>query len=1314
VRRGKVIVTPPFDKPVEFDREEAEHGAYSDGAWILARDLKTGGYRLDANTDFRQHFEPAGADQKRFRLSAIEDPNHNRLTLRYDDRGTLVGFVDSASRRIDLETTPGGHWKTLRATDPESRRTVVFSRYTYDQRERLVEHVDVEGAVTRYEYDDNERITLLRYPTGLVFHFRYDGAGRCIETWGEYPGRTDPALAPELPKVLADGQTRARGIYHVKIEFGDDGYSEVVDSVRILRFFADQATGMIAKAVAPDGGVTTRSFDDAGNIASRMDPEGATASYQWDGRGRLLQETDPLGRNFIIERDAAGRVVRNVDKAGGVVSCWRDARGNAEAIADQEGAVTTYRYDARGLLVEQVDARGGRTTYVPDAHGNLTEMRVPNGGVWHWEWDYFGRLVRRIDPNGREELVTSSDGGEVLAVTDSFTGYTIRYAYDELGRCVAEARPEGTTYYEWGGFGWLASITRPANEVVRLQWNREGWLLRVLDERGEPLEYDYTSTGYVRSERMFGGATTQIRWDRLGRPTEWRNARGETTEYSRNLMGRITDIAWPDGTKATIDYDARDEETSSRGWWGATSVVRNRVGHVLREEHEVGDRRFWVELERDSGGKVIGRRTSLGYAERVERDAGGYAQRYWLDDERRVDIERTIAGVVRSRHLPEGGVIAYESDPACRRTSLRVSPRGAGASPGSTIWQTPSAPGGAFERQYHYSPRGDLLSVVDHGGSTTQYAYDVQQRLLSVQADGRLLEAFAWDAASNGYEVAGAPLREYDVANRLLRRGDVTYKWDEAGFLVERQRLLADGAVEQWRYFWDGQDHLGAVELPDGRRVEFLYDRWGRRLRKRVFARPPAMSAPALSYETYYVWSTDKLIHELHEGDGVTRLRTFVYDDYSTMPWAHEDALLEGDQRTSCGWVYYANEPTGFPAALVAGDGDVLATHKHTAYGALRAAADARATTAARFAGQWADEETGLCYNRYRYYDPEAGRYISPDPLGPDAGFNVYRYCPNPVGYCDPVGLDAHGCTSSLTLNEEQGGGTYVPTPNGKDKGDSRRRRGEGVGVGSPSDILPGCRSTMGHEIPGASRVDRPLADTERQALRSDGLKNTNTNQSIAHTEQNAIEWAETRFGGRLQGSKMNLGGDYPPCPRCHRAMQEFAARHGAKVDYNWPQNNRLNYDGTKLSSDTPTRRAASTGHGKWGEKLAGTYNTHEKNKADFGHNMRSKAGEGGFNPDEKVRGSYDEIWERQRREGSLGGGAARPAGMSSPIAGETAYPAEHNRPIPQTGRDEHALDDHHRSLPPTEGQRTGQGGGTGRYGKDGKTVELTRMMGDP
>ncbi|HBH5018083.1 TPA: RHS repeat protein, partial [Escherichia coli] len=58
-----------------------------------------------------------------------------------------------------------------------------------------------------------------------------------------------------------------------------------------------------------------------------------------------------------------------------------------------------------------------------------------------------------------------------------------------------------------------------------------------------------------------------------------------------------------------------------------------------------------------------------------------------------------------------------------------------------------------------------------------------------------------------------------------------------------------------------------------------------------------------------------------------------------------------------------------------------------------------------RLPGQQYDEESGLYYNRYRYYDPLQGRYITQDPIGLKGGWNFYQYPLNPVQYIDSMGL---------------------------------------------------------------------------------------------------------------------------------------------------------------------------------------------------------------------------------------------------------------------------------------------------------------------
>ena len=74
-----------------------------------------------------------------------------------------------------------------------------------------------------------------------------------------------------------------------------------------------------------------------------------------------------------------------------------------------------------------------------------------------------------------------------------------------------------------------------------------------------------------------------------------------------------------------------------------------------------------------------------------------------------------------------------------------------------------------------------------------------------------------------------------------------------------------------------------------------------------------------------------------------------------------------------------------------------------------------RADTPLRFPGQYADPETGLHYNQHRYYDPEVGAYLTPDPLGLAAAPNPHAYVMNPQVLADPLGLAPYDAAAEPT-----------------------------------------------------------------------------------------------------------------------------------------------------------------------------------------------------------------------------------------------------------------------------------------------------------
>lgn len=111
---------------------------------------------------------------------------------------------------------------------------------------------------------------------------------------------------------------------------------------------------------------------------------------------------------------------------------------------------------------------------------------------------------------------------------------------------------------------------------------------------------------------------------------------------------------------------------------------------------------------------------------------------------------------------------------------------------------------------------------------------------------------------------------------------------------------------------------------------------------------------------------------------------------------------------------YYVNDHIGTPQELLDENGNVVWSAIYRAYGHAEMQAGVRQPL--RLQGQYADEESGLHYNRYRYYNPLAGRYISQDPISIRGGINTYAYVPDPLGWVDPLGLN--GCPDEKPSND--------------------------------------------------------------------------------------------------------------------------------------------------------------------------------------------------------------------------------------------------------------------------------------------------------
>uniref|UniRef100_UPI001F343295 RHS repeat domain-containing protein n=1 Tax=Pseudomonas sp. LAM2023 TaxID=2800477 RepID=UPI001F343295 len=107
---------------------------------------------------------------------------------------------------------------------------------------------------------------------------------------------------------------------------------------------------------------------------------------------------------------------------------------------------------------------------------------------------------------------------------------------------------------------------------------------------------------------------------------------------------------------------------------------------------------------------------------------------------------------------------------------------------------------------------------------------------------------------------------------------------------------------------------------------------------------------------------------------------------------------------------WYQCDHLGTPMELTDEQGNVAWAGQYKAWGEVKEersdwAKQHGLSNPIRFQGQYHDPETGLQYNRYRYYDSKTGRFISEDPIGYAGGLNLFAYAPNPIEWIDPLGL---------------------------------------------------------------------------------------------------------------------------------------------------------------------------------------------------------------------------------------------------------------------------------------------------------------------
>ncbi|WP_232447172.1 RHS repeat-associated core domain-containing protein [Burkholderia ubonensis] len=932
------------------------------------------------------------ADAETLKLWRLEDRNGNWIEVESEiaaDVTRPARIRDNVGRVLTLsyaDTSPQriAAVDLTRGVDGEQPETLV--RYAYTDAGELASVTDRSGYTGRRFAYENGLMTQHTLPGGLQCFYAWQGVGRdarVVRHWTD-DGEAytfDADLAQQAVTITDQTGRVTRWTWNEDQQ--PTSHTDAEGHVWQLEW---NGMRLLVATTDPAGHTTRFEYDELGRRTARIDALGHTELTEWNGFYDLpVAQTDPANARWIYRYDTRGNLTMTRDPAGfateyhrderGLVHTIRDARAgykrlewNARAqltaYTDCSGKTTRFAYDARGSLSRVTDAAGQDTVYEADALGRVTSITTADGARQTFRYDDAGRLVEVVDPSQRSTRYAVNPRGLLLSRTDA-AGRIVSFGYDNAFR--------------------LAALTNENRETYRFHYDRRDLLAEEIGLDGSRRTYAYDACGQGVAVRE---GTLETRYERnaIGQLSAKESAR-ERCEYLYDPAGRIA-------SAELYTLAARGPSLKNR-----VNLKYGARGEVLEEYTPTG----WLAHTYDE----LGNRTSTTISGERTIDwlhyGSGHVHQVRVDDMVLADIERD--DLHREVLRTQGKLTSRFGYDRVGRRAQQTAQRGA-------------SPEALLGKRWQYDAAGDVIAKRDQRYGTTAYSYDPTGRIEQAAGPGLPAEVFRWDAAAN--LVSSDHSGGYVEHNRLRMFEDKRFEYDAYGRLS--RKLSGHGPSKEQTFEYDDWHQLKTVVTKDRIGVStthFEYDAFGRRIRK--------LNGSYSS--TDFLWDGMRLVQETYHDRRGAEALTYLYEANSYVPLARIDhaapAANDADARDAV--YYFHNDVSGLPEELTDVDGELVWQARYKVWGnavqeewiartpqqpsAAWGEGHAAATPShvprpqnLRFQGQYLDRETGLHYNTFRFYDPDIGRFINPDPIGLLGGLNLYRYASNPLAWIDPWG----------------------------------------------------------------------------------------------------------------------------------------------------------------------------------------------------------------------------------------------------------------------------------------------------------------------
>ncbi|HKS29787.1 MAG TPA: RHS repeat-associated core domain-containing protein [Pyrinomonadaceae bacterium] len=902
------------------------------------------------------------ADGETQKVAIVRQPNGKRDRFIQNSDGT---YTPPPSVHASLRKNQDGT-HTLREPNGVRRE--------FDAEGKLVAVADRNGNTLTLSYDQTGFLTSETDATGRVLQFTKGANGRvssvadpanrvfryAYDANGNLVSFTDPLGNAGTLQYGTDKRvtsiTDQRGNQRLHLSYDASGrVATFVDGAETWAFTYQPDQKRTLERDSQNN-VWTYFYNESGSIVRRTDPLGNSEQLAYDADLNLTEFTDKSGRKTTYTYDSRGNLLTTKDALGNTRSATYDSTFNQLlTIQDARGKTTRFDYDSRGNLIKVTTPLNQATQLQYDAKGQLLKMTDAAGHVSTFGYDAFGNQTQAIDARGNSSTTAFDILGKVTSFTDA-EGRVTQYVYDANERLTRITNALGDPIaYDYDAANNVVLITLPNGAQTKFEYDVFNRVMRATDSLSQSRTYTYNSKNFLASTTDSKGQQISYTYDALGRLLRKTTPEG-ATNYAYDKVNNLLSVSGPEST-ITYTYDALNRVASTQT--GATSA---QLATLITYSYDAN-----------------GARASM-------TDPAGGVTSYVYDDNSRLS----------SLIDPSGLAVGFSYDNISRRTQITrgsLTTKYSYDAANHLLAIDHQSPAGQFLINYTYDRVGNRLTMGDASGSRA-FSYDALHQLTAAvqPAGGALNELYSYDKIGNRLSSHLAASHTYDSANRLLADVKYDYIYDANGNLTRKSERATAKATS---YTYNSENRLTRIDLPDGLATSYKYDALGRRIEKNVDGQV-----------TRYVYDGHNILFEYSGAGGVAAR-------YVHGPGVDEPLAVRRGSSTS----FFEFDALGSVLRVITGSG-VSSSLTYDSFGRITSQAGSPVAPYA-FQGREFDAESGLYYFRERYYDPQAGRFISQDPLGFAAGANFYTFVTNnPVNGWDPFGL-----SGTLTIHSSGSGG---------------------------------------------------------------------------------------------------------------------------------------------------------------------------------------------------------------------------------------------------------------------------------------------------